>query len=90
MPHNEVTITRIEKIDLAASAISEHYDTEGRIITAQMEMEFEDGIEVALDVMADFLADLHNLVDYHRQDWDALLLGAELKYQAHRGEANRG
>lgn len=81
---NIATVGRLRQIDLAATAISEHYDTEGRIQTAQYEQEFEDGIKVALDVMADFLADLHHLTDYHGQDWDALLLDAQLKYEAHK------
>lgn len=81
---NNVTVDRLRQIDLVATAISEHYDTEGRIQTAQYEQEFEDGIKVALDVMAEFVADLHNLVDYHGQDWDALLLDAQLKYQSHK------
>lgn len=81
---SNATVERMRQIDLAATAISEHYDTEGRIQTAQYEQEFEDGIKVALDVMADFLADLHHLTDYHGQDWDALLLDAQLKYEAHK------
>jgi hypothetical protein len=84
MPHTAATISRVDQVDAVATAISETYDTAGRIIEAQMTMEFEEGIVVALDVMADFVSDLHLLMDFHGQDFDALLLAAQAKYEAHQ------
>ena len=34
------------------------YDVEGRVERAQYELEFEDGIKVANEVMAEFIADI--------------------------------
>jgi len=84
MPHTATTISRVDQIDAVAGAISEVYDTEGRILKAQMFMEFDEGILVANDVMAEFVADLHHLMDYHGQDFDAILEAARAKYQAHQ------
>lgn len=83
MAMSPVIAERAEQVSLVATAISEHYDTAGRIQTAQYEQEFDEGIKVALDVMSDFVADMHHLMDYHGQDWTELLLDAQLKYQAH-------
>lgn len=83
MPHTAVTMARVDQVDSVADALKD-YDTEDRIEMAQMTMEFEEGILVANDVAAEFLADLHHLMDYHQQDFDALLLAAQAKYEAHK------
>jgi|GEM_PF-7104619 len=74
------TIARSRHLDKVTDAIK-FYDEEDRIHVAQYDMEFEDGIKVANDVTAEFLADLHHVLDYHGQDWSDLIAVAEAKYQ---------
>ena len=57
--------------------------TEDRIEEAQF-TEFEVGILVANDVTAEFIADLHHLMDFHGQDFDAILQAGQAKYEAHQ------
>ena len=76
---------RMDSIDRAADAVL-HYDVEGRVERAQVELEFEDGIKVANDVMAEFIADLSHLCDFHGQDFPSILDAAAEKYISHRRE----
>lgn len=83
MPHTEATLARVDQVDAVADALIS-YDTKGRIREAQFTLEFDEGILVANDVTAEFLADLHLLMDFHGQDFDALLAAAQAKYVAHQ------
>ena len=76
------TVARLDQINRVSEAIQD-YDIEDRIEEAQF-TEFEVGILVANDVAAEFIADLHHLMDFHGQDFDALLLAAQAKYEAHQ------
>lgn len=76
---------RQDSIDRAADALIA-YDTEGRIENAQVELEFEEGIKVANDVMAEFIADLSHLCDFHGQDFPSILNAAADKYISHKRE----
>ena len=87
MPHNAATIARFDKVDAVADALKE-YDLEDRIELAQLTMEFDEGILVANDVAAEFLADLHLLMDYHGQDFDAIVAAGQAKYEAHQEATN--
>ena len=78
----QAALTRLDQVDAAAEAILA-YDTEGRIREAQYNLEFEEGILVANEVTAQFLADLHLLMDFHGQDFDAILLASQAKYEEH-------
>lgn len=78
------TLNRLDSIQRATDAVLS-YDTDNRIETAQMELEFDEGIKVANDVLADFIADLHHLSDYHGQDFDEILANAWRKYNDHQG-----
>ena len=75
-------IARFDQINRASEAIQD-YDEEGRIQEAQMTMEHEDGIKVANEVVAEFLADLHHLMDFHGQDFDAIVAAGAAKYEEH-------
>jgi hypothetical protein len=88
MPHTAATISRVDQVDAVATAIRDHYDTEDRIFEAQMTMQFEEGIQVANEVMAEFVADLHLLMDFHGQDFDRLLLDAQAKYDSYQEASN--
>ena len=77
------TVARLDQINRVSEAV-QSYDIEDRIEEAQFTMEFEEGILVANDVAAEFIADLHHLMDFHGQDFDALLLAAQAKYEAHQ------
>jgi hypothetical protein len=77
---------RLDSIQRATDAML-HYDVEGRIEQAQMDLEFDEGIKVANDVMAEFIADLSHLCDYHGQDFPSILDAAAGKYLAHKGAA---
>ena len=80
------TITkRMDSIDRAADALLA-YDVEGRVEKAQYELEFEEGIKVANDVMAEFIADLSHLCDFHGQDFPTILDAAADKYISHKRE----
>jgi hypothetical protein len=81
MPHNATTLSRVDQVDAVADALKD-YDVAGRIEEAQYTLQFEEGILVANDVAAEFLADLHLLMDYHGQDFDRLLLDAQAKYDS--------
>lgn len=76
-------IARFDQINRVSEVI-QTYDTEDRIYEAQMTMQFEDGIKVANEVVAEFLADLHHLMDFHGQDFDAILAAGAAKYEAHK------
>ena len=80
---SQILLDRFEEISNAAQAVL-RYDVEDRVATAQYEQEFEEGIKVANDVTADLIADLHHLIDYHGQDWDAILASAAEKYAGHK------
>ena len=78
----QAALARLDKVDAEDNAILE-YDTEGRIKEAQYTLEFDEGILVANEVTAEFLADLHLLMDFHGQDFDAILLASQAKYEEH-------
>lgn len=79
---SSVIVDRLARIEDATQAVL-RYDVDDRIVTAQFEMEFEEGIKVANEVTAEMIADLHHLFDYHGQDWEALLADADAKYRQH-------
>jgi hypothetical protein len=77
-------VNRMQSVMRASDALMD-YDTEHRIEAAQMQ-EFEEGIKVANDVMAEFIADLSHLCDYHGQDFPSILDAAAEKYLSHKRE----
>lgn len=81
-----VVTSRLDSIQRATDALL-RYDVEGKIEQAQLDLEFDEGIKVANDVMAEFIADLSHLCDYHGQDFPAILDAAAGKYVAHKGAA---
>jgi len=82
----QAALARLDQVDAAADAILS-YDTEGRIKEAQYTLEFAEGILVANEVTAEFLADLHLLMDFHGQDFDAILLASQALYEEHNSNA---
>ena len=78
-----VLTERISQIQRAAEAVL-FYDTEGRTEAAQMDLDFDEGIKVANDVMAELIADLSHLCDFHGQDFPAILDAAAEKYLQHK------
>ena len=79
-------LARYQKVQRAAEAVL-FYDTEGRTEQAQRDLDFEEGIQVANDVMAELIADLSHLCDYHGQDFPAILDAAAEKYIEQTKEA---
>lgn len=77
---------RIDKVQRASQAIL-FYDIEGRIEEAQFDLDFDEGILVANDVIAELIADLSHLCDFHGQDFPAILDSAAQKYIEQTKEA---
>ena len=76
-------VERLDKVQRAAEAVL-YYDVDGRTEEAQRDLDFEEGIKVANDVMADLIADLSHLCDFHGQDFPAILDAAAEKYLQHK------
>ena len=79
-------LARIEKVQRASQAVL-FYDTEGRVEEAQFSQDFDEGIKVANDVIAELIADLSHLCDFHGQDFPAILDAAAQKYIEQTKEA---
>jgi hypothetical protein len=84
-PNNitDTIVSRIDQIQRASQALLFYDLDEQRIENAQRDLDFDEGIKVANDVMAEFIADLGHLCDYHGQDFPAILDAAALKYAGH-------